>query len=67
VSLVIPANDDAIKSIEYLVDSIADAVRAGKEEAQAVPSDKKDEPQKESTSEKKAKKPRTTKKETSEK
>ena len=45
VSLVIPANDDAIKSIEYLVDTVADAIRAGRELAQVADANK-DEAQK---------------------
>lgn len=67
VSLVIPANDDAIKSIEFLIDSVSSAVRAGREVSQTAPDNKKDDVQKEVASEpKKAKKPRASKKESSE-
>lgn len=69
VTLVIPANDDAIKSIEYLVDTIGNSVRAGKEAAQAIPEQKKEVLAKEASAEKlekKNRKPKTTKKEASE-
>ncbi len=40
VDIVIPANDDALKSIEYIVTKVSDAAQAGKKAAGAKASDK---------------------------
>lgn len=47
VSLVIPANDDALKSLEYLVDVVSRAVRSGLDMRGASPDNKEEQPKEE--------------------
>lgn len=47
VSLVIPANDDAVKSVEFLIEVVADAVRKGSESKAASAEQKNESTQEE--------------------